>query len=142
MELRDNSLETGTLVVINDNFRVALIGDIVYEPIQMHGRGGFIYQPLEWYYVGLDVYPRLRKLKIVNSFLNQRFGIDNMSMGLEMDAGSEDFNWDVFLQGVFAFKYLQLGVNSHWGVGSDPEIMVERSSFYGFNIICSLNFGF
>jgi len=142
LKLRDNSLEMGTLLAINNKFRVALAGDIFYDPMEIHGRGGLIYQPFDWYYLGIDVFPHLKKCKIVNSFLNQRFGIDNMSMGLEMDAGSEDFNWDVFIQGVFSFTYLQLAVGWNSGINFSSESIDILSNSYGYNVVLSLNFGF
>jgi hypothetical protein len=141
-QLRDNSSDIGVLLVINDKFRVALASDILYDPMEIHGRGGFIYQPSDWYYLGVDVFPRLKKIKIVNTFLEQRFYFDNISIGLEIDSKNENLNWESFIQGVFALKYLQLSVNGHFGVSEDPELMVERSNYYGFTLICSLNFGF
>jgi len=142
LQLRDNSLDMGTLLVINDKFRVAFAGDIIYDPMQLRGRGGLIYQPLDWYHIGIDVFPRLRKLKIVNSFLKQRFGFDNISMGLEIDAWNTNPEWNGFIQGVFSFKYLQLAVGWNSGNSNYPEVIDAISSSSDFNIICSLNFGF
>ena len=141
-QLRDNSSDIGVLLVINDKFRVALASDILYDPMEIHGRGGFIYQPSDSYYLGVDIFPRLKKLKIVNTFLEQCFYFDNISIGLEIDSKNENLNWESFIQGVFALKYLQLAVNGNFGVSEDPELMLERSNYYGFTLICSLNFGF
>lgn len=142
-QLRDNSLETGTLLVINDKFRAALSGDVIYDPIRVHGRGGIIYQPLDWYYFGVDFFPHLRQFKLVNAFFNRKFGIDNIAVGLQIDARNKNLKLDAFIQGVFSFKYLQFSAGLNSGISNyrPEEVMYTRSKSFGFNMICSLNFG-
>ncbi len=141
-QLKDNSLNLGTLFMVSDEIRVAFAGNIIHDPLQLHGRGGLIYQPSDWYYFGIDVFPNSRKFKIVNSFLYQRFGFDNISMGLEMDNGSRNPEWKTFIRGVFSFKYFQLAVGWNSGLSYSTDVIDELSDSYGFNIICSTNFGF
>jgi hypothetical protein len=140
-QLKDNSLNLGTLFMVNDKIRVAFAGNIIYDPLQLHGRGGLIYQPLDWYYFGIDVFPHSRKFKIVNSFLYQRFGFDNISMGVEMNNGSRNPEWKTFIQGIFSLKYLQLAVGWNSGLSYSTDVIDELSDSYGFNILLSLNFG-
>ena len=139
-ELRDNSLDMGTLLVINDKFRVSLSGVLSYEPRQLHGRGGIVYQPLDWYYFGVDVLPRVKQFRLVNAFLNQKFGIDNLNLGLQIDARNENLIWDAFIQGVFSFKCLQFAVGLNSGIIKYRPYSSSRT--FGFDIICSSNFGF
>lgn len=137
-----NSSNIGTLLVVNNKLRVALASDIVYDPIEIHGRGGFIYQPFDWYHVGIDFFPRLEKLKIVNSFFYHLVGLDNISIGLEIDKLGKDPEWNTFIQGVFSFKHLQLALAWNSGDSNYPEVREAISRSYDFTLICSLNFGF
>jgi hypothetical protein len=142
-QIRDNSLDMGTLLVVNDKFRVAFSSDVIYDPMRIHGRGGIVYQPLDWYYFGVDAFPHLKQFKLVNAFLNRKFGIDKISVGLQIDARNEDLKLDAFIQGVFSFKYLQFAVGLNSGISNyrPEEVLYTRSKSFGFNIICSLNFG-
>jgi hypothetical protein len=142
IKARKNSSKIGTLFVINDKFRVALSGNVIYDSMQIHGRGGFIYQPFDWYYIGIDVFPHLRKLKIINSFLQQPFGLDNISVGLEIDKLDTSPECYTFIQGVFSFKYLKLAVGWNSGDSNFPEVIEALSVSYDYTIICSLHFGF
>ncbi len=142
IKVRKNSSNIGTLFVVNDKFRVALSGNVIYDPIQIRGRGGFIYKPFDWYYLGIDFYPRLKKLKILNSFLRQPLGLDNISIGLEIDKLGKDPEWNSFIQGVFSFKHLQLALAWNSGDSNYPEVREAISSSYDFTLIFSLNFGF
>ncbi len=139
IQMWENSLNLGTLLVVNNKFRVALSGNVIYDPMQIHGRGGIIYQPLDWYYVGIDILPRLKKLRIVNAFLNRKFGLDNISIGLDIDNFNEYVILDAFVQGVFSFKYLQFAVGINSGI--IKYLPYTPSGTFGFNMICSLNFG-
>jgi len=142
IKVRKHSSNIGTLFVANNKFRVALSGNVIYNPIQIRGRGGFIYQPSDWYYAGIDFFPRLKKLKIINSFLQQPFGLDNISIGLEIDKLDTDPRWNTFIQGVFSFKHLQLALAWNSGDSNYPEVIEAISRSYDFTLICSLNFGF
>lgn len=140
--LRDNSLNLGTLLVVNDKLRVGLSGNIIYDSIKLRGRGGFIYQPSDWYNIGFDVFPYSKRFKIANSFLCHRFGLDKVCMGLEIDDGKINPEWETFIQGIFSFEYLQLAVGWNSGISSSADVIDSISDSYGFYLICSLHFGF
>jgi hypothetical protein len=142
VQLVDNNLRIGSLLVMNDKFRLALSGNVIYDSLELRGRGGFIYQPSDWYYLGFDVFPYSKRFKIANSFLCHRFGLDKVCMGLEMNNGEINPEWEIFIQGIFSFKYLQLAVGWNSGIGSSPEALETLSNLYEFNIIGYMHWGF
>jgi hypothetical protein len=142
-QLWDNSSEIGVLLLINDKLRVAVSGNVIYDPVELRGQGGLIYQPSDWYNIGIDILPSSKSFRIVNSFLCNRFGFDKVCMGLKMNNGDINPEWKIFLQGIFSFKYFHLAVGWNSGIKSPSIDRVESIfDFYGFNMIGSMRWGF